>query len=112
MGGRVQQLCRAIVEDYGGDPERIWRDAPDGAALYRSVKALPGFGEQKARIFVALLGKQRGVNVPGWREAAGDYGRAGTFMSVADIDGPDTLVRVRQYKKEMKARAQASKAVG
>lgn len=83
---RVQELGRIVVDEYGGDPERIWTSAEDGARLLTNVKALPGFGEQKARIFVALLGKQLGVRPSGWQEAAGDYGRPGTFMSVADID--------------------------
>ncbi|MDP9402693.1 MAG: Fe-S cluster assembly protein HesB [Actinomycetota bacterium] len=104
---RVQALCEMVVHEYGGRAERIWRTAGDGAELLRRLKALPGFGEQKARIFVALLGKQLGVRPPGWELAAGDYGRSGSFMSVADIDGPESLARVRQYKKEKKAAAKA-----
>ena len=105
---RVQALCRMIVEEYGGRPDRIWKKAADGADLLCRVKALPGFGEQKARIFVALLGKQLGVQPPGWDEAAGDYGRPGSFMSIADIDGPDSLARVRRYKQEKKAAAKTA----
>ncbi len=104
---RVQELCRIVVESYGGKPKRIWTSASDGAELLANVKALPGFGDQKARIFVALLGKQLGVQPPGWQEAAGDYGRPGTFMSVADIDGPESLSKVRRYKQEKKAAAKA-----
>jgi uncharacterized HhH-GPD family protein len=75
---------------------------PDGTELLKRLKALPGFGEQKARIFLALLGKQYGVTPPGWRTAAGEYGKAGTHMSVADIVDPSSLERVRSYKKQQK----------
>src|SRR5688572_6126796 len=75
MAKRVQQLCQAIVADHKGRPERVWTSAATGDQLYRNVRDLPGFGEQKARIFVALLGKQLGVSSPGWQEAAGDYGQ-------------------------------------
>ena len=71
------------------------------------MSALPGFGEQKAKIFVALLGKQLEVRPAGWREAAGTFGAEGTHMSVADISGPDSLARVRSYKKDLKAAAKA-----
>ena len=109
MAARVQQLCRMVVADHGGEAERIWREASDGADLLARVKVLPGFGDQKARIFVALLGKQLGVDVPGWREAAGPYGEEGTRRSVADITGPETLAEVRAYKQQMKAAAKAAK---
>ncbi|MDQ3757813.1 MAG: Fe-S cluster assembly protein HesB [Actinomycetota bacterium] len=104
---RVQELCRIVVEEYGGKADRVWKTAKTGDDLLRRVKALPGFGEQKARIFVALLGKQLGVQPPGWQEAAGDFGGPGTFMSVADITGPDSLARVREYKQAKKATAAA-----
>jgi uncharacterized HhH-GPD family protein len=105
---RVQELCRIVVEEYGGKADRVWKSAKSGDELLRNVRALPGFGEQKARIFVALLGKQLGVNVPGWQEAAGDYGKPGSYMSVADITDGASLVRVRQYKQERKAAAKAA----
>ncbi len=105
---RVQALCRIVSEEYGGRAERVWKTAGDGDELLRRVRALPGFGEQKARIFVALLGKQLGVQPPGWEDAAGDYGRPGSFMSVADIDGPETLARVRRYKQDKKAAAKVN----
>jgi uncharacterized HhH-GPD family protein len=104
---RVQELCRIVVDDYKGKAERIWTTAASGQELLKRIKALPGFGEQKARIFVALLGKQLGVQPDGWREAAGDFGRPGSYMSVADITDADTLGRVRQYKQEKKAAAKA-----
>ena len=104
---RVQELCRIVVEQYGGRADRVWKEALSGAELLANVKALPGFGDQKARIFVALLGKQLGVQPAGWQEAAGDYGKPGTFMSVADIVDPETLGKVRSYKQEKKAAAKA-----
>lgn len=102
---RVQELCRIVVEQYGGKADRVWKSAKTGSELLANVKALPGFGDQKARIFVALLGKQLGVQPPGWDEAAGDFGRPGIYLSVADITGPDSLARVREHKQAMKAAA-------
>lgn len=105
---RVQEVCRILVEQYRGKASRVWSTAPDGAELLRRVKALPGFGEQKARIFIGLLGKQLGVQPPGWQEAAAPFGQPGSFLSVADIDGPESLARVRTYKQERKAAARAA----
>lgn len=107
MAQRTQALCRILVEEYGGRAEAVWQDAPDGPALVKRLTALPGFGQAKARIFVALLGKQRGVTPPGWREAAGDYGLDG-FRSVADVVDAASLAAVREYKKSMKAAARAT----
>jgi uncharacterized HhH-GPD family protein len=107
MAGRVQQLCRLIVDDYEGRPENIWAGVKDGAELRRRIEALPGFGKHKAKIFVALLGKQYGVTPKGWRESAGEFGEAKSFRSVADITDAKTLAKVRDYKKQMKAAAAA-----
>lgn len=107
---RVYDLARIIVDDYDGQAERIWQTATSGQELYRRIKALPGFGEQKAKIFVALLGKQLGVTPPGWQEAAGAFGQPGTLMSVADITGPETLAEVRDYKRAKKAAAKEASA--
>jgi uncharacterized HhH-GPD family protein len=104
---RVHQLCQLIVDDYDGRPEAIWQTAKTGDELYARVKALPGFGEQKARIFVGLLGKQLGVRPPGWEDAAGPFGQPGTYISVADIVDGASLGRVRAYKQEKKAAARA-----
>lgn len=105
MAARVQALAAAIVGDWGGDTAAIWtRGDPDGAEVLRRLKALPGFGEQKAKIFLALLGKQKGLTAPGWQQAAGDYGSEG-YRSVADIVDADSLARVREHKRAMKAAA-------
>ena len=104
MAKRVQDLAREIVKRYHGDTAGLWTEGdPDGAEVLRRLRALPGFGEQKARIFLALLGKQYGVTPKGWRAAAGDYGRDGTHMSVADVVDKGSLDQVRAYKKKMKA---------
>ncbi|MHB1786342.1 MAG: HhH-GPD-type base excision DNA repair protein [Acidimicrobiales bacterium] len=110
MAGRVQEVCRIVVDKYQGKASRVWTTAPDGTELMARVKALPGFGEQKARIFVALLGKQMGVSPPGWEKASEPFGAKGSFRSIADIDGPETLAKVRAYKADMKAKAKAEAA--
>jgi len=88
----------------------VWEGAATGADLRRRLNALPGFGTQKAQIFLALLGKQFGIRPPGWREAAGPYGEEGSHRSVADITGPESLAEVRAYKQEAKQAAKAAKA--
>jgi uncharacterized HhH-GPD family protein len=110
MAKRVQELAQLLVDEYDGRAERVWETAKTGEHLYRAVRALPGFGEQKARIFVALLGKQLGVQPRGWKEQAGDYGKADTYMSVADIVDGASLMKVREYKQQQKAAAKAAKA--
>ena len=110
MAKRVQALAQVIVDEYGGDAAALWTAGePDGPDVLRRLKALPGFGEQKAKIFLALLGKQYGVTPKGWRAAAGDYGKAGTHMSVADVRDAGTLAKVRSYKKQAKAAAKAAR---
>ncbi|MFH9733786.1 HhH-GPD-type base excision DNA repair protein [Streptomyces sp. NPDC017260] len=110
MAGRVQQLCRYLVETYDGDAEAVWRGVGTGKELLKRLQELPGFGKQKAQIFLALLGKQLGVRPEGWREAAGAYGEPKSFRSVADITGPESLTKVRAHKQEMKAAAKAAGA--
>ncbi len=109
MAARVQEVCQALVERYDGDPARLWSDVTDGRELLRRVGELPGFGRQKAQIFVALLGKRFGITPDGWREAAGDYGDADAHRSVADVTDPESLRRVREFKQRMKAEAKAAK---
>lgn len=112
MGKRVHDVCRALMADYDGDASRLWDTAADGKELKRRLAALPGLGDQKASIFVALLGKQRGVTPDGWQTAAGKYGEDGVFRSVADIVDPESLQKVRETKKAEKAKAKEVKAQG
>jgi uncharacterized HhH-GPD family protein len=107
MAARTQELARLLVRDYDGDAASLWTTAPTGAELLKRVSALPGFGEAKAKIFVALLGKQLGVQPPGWREAAGSFGAEGSYISVADIVDDESLGKVRSYKQALKAAAKA-----
>jgi uncharacterized HhH-GPD family protein len=105
MAARVQALATHVVEEYDGHAERLWEEADSGRDLMRRLQALPGFGKQKAQIFVALVAKQLGVRPPGWDEVAGDYSEPGSYRSVADVVDPTSLDKVRSFKKEMKARA-------
>jgi len=101
MGRRVQAVCRVIVDEHDGDASRIWSEAKDGEDLQRRLLALPGFGPDKTRIFIALLAKRFGVRPEGWETAAGPFADD-TPRSVADIDSPETLARVREWKQMMK----------
>ena len=112
MAGRIQALAAVVREEYAADASAIWRDAPTGAELVRRLKALPGFGEQKAKIFAALLGKQLGVRPEGWAEACGAYAEPGSFRSVADVVDADSLQKVRDFKKAAKAAAKTAAKAG
>jgi uncharacterized HhH-GPD family protein len=103
MAKRVQELCRYLVDHHDGDAAAVWRDARSGKELLQRLNALPGFGRQKAQVFLALLGKQFGVTPEGWREAAGAYGEEGSYRSVADVTGPESLDKVRAFKRAAKA---------
>jgi uncharacterized HhH-GPD family protein len=107
MAKRVQALARVLVDRYDGDAAAIWRDAEDGKDVVARLGSLPGFGEQKSKIFAALLAKQFGVQPAGWREASGDYGAAGSHKSVADVVDASSLAKVRAYKQELKSAARA-----
>ncbi|MGW8566107.1 HhH-GPD-type base excision DNA repair protein [Isoptericola sp. NPDC055881] len=114
MAARVQALARAIVDDYDGDVAGLWTspgaEGPaTGAEVLTRLRALPGFGEQKAKIFLALLGKQRGIRPTGWQEAAGHYGDEGSRRSIADVTSAESLAEVRTFKKAQKAAAKAAK---
>ena len=108
MAARTQQLCAALVADYGGKAEAVWTGVKSGDELLARLQGLPGFGEQKAKIFLALLGKQLAIRPKGWREAAGAYGEDKVFRSVADIFDSASLQKVRAYKQQMKAAAKAA----
>jgi uncharacterized HhH-GPD family protein len=111
MAKRVQALCQGLVDEYDGSAEALWTSGnPNGAEVLRRLKALPGYGAVKAQIFLALLGKQRGLKATGWQKAAGEFGKKGTHLSVADITDQASLLEVRAYKKQMKAAAKAAKA--
>lgn len=110
MAKRIHQVCTALVEQYDGNAANLWSGVGDGQELKKRVGALPGFGDQKASIFVALLGKRLGVTPDGWREAAGKYGEQGSYRSVADIVDGDSLIKVRETKKAEKAKAKAAVA--
>lgn len=107
MAARVQEVCRVLVERYDGDAARLWADPADGRELLARIADLPGFGRQKAQIFLALLGKRFGVRPPGWREAAGGYGEPDAHRSVADVTDAESLRLVREYKQQVKAAAKA-----
>ena len=113
MAGRVQTLAETVHREWNGDAATIWTQGdPDGSEVLRRLKALPGFGEQKAKIFLALLGKRCGLTADGWREAAGHYGQENSFLSVADIVDPESLAKVRASKQAAKAAAKAAKTSG
>ncbi len=107
MASRVQQLSLALVDHYQGEAANVWQGAASGAELLARLSHLPGFGPGKSRIFLALLGKQYGVQPPGWREAAGHFGDVGSHCSVADITDEASLAEVRAYKQGLKAAARA-----
>jgi uncharacterized HhH-GPD family protein len=102
LGRRIHQLCTVLTAEYGGRGEAVWDGVAHGAELYPRLRELPGYGDEKARIFVAILAKTQGVAPSGWREAAGKFGDD-VPRSVADITGPETLAAVRAWKKAQKA---------
>jgi uncharacterized HhH-GPD family protein len=106
MAKRAQALCQALVDDWGGDAEAVWRDVASGAELVKRVRALPGFGPDKSKIFSALLAKRFGVRPPGWETATAPFSDDQP-RSVADIDSAESLARVRAWKKMMKAQNKA-----
>jgi uncharacterized HhH-GPD family protein len=109
MAGRLQALARHVNDTFDGDAAALWSTAGSGQELLARLKALPGFGEQKARIFVAVLGKRLGVQPDGWREAAGPYGEEGSHRSVADVQDADSLAQVRAFKQAEKETSKKAK---
>ena len=108
MAKRVRQVCQVLTEDYDGQAANLWKDAGSGNEVKANLERLPGFGSDKAAIFTAVLGKLRGITPDGWRTAAGYYGEPDTFRSVADIVDSDSLQKVRETKKSVKAAKKAS----
>ncbi len=109
MAARLQELAILVESTYGGDATRLWAEASTGAALLARIQRLPGFGAQKARIFVAVLAKQLNVRPDGWQAAAGDYALDG-YRSVADVVDVESLSKVREFKAQKKAAAKAAKS--
>jgi uncharacterized HhH-GPD family protein len=109
MAGRLQGLATLVEERYGGDAARIWTEAGSAQELFDRVLELPGFGTQKAQIFVTLLAKRLGVRPAGWEALVGDYAKDG-YRSVADVVDPESLQKVRDFKKAKKAAAKAGTA--
>ena len=109
MATRLQELAALVESRYDGEVTRLWTEPTTGKELLRRVQELPGFGKQKAQIFVALLGKQLDVRPDGWEEAAGVYAEDGSYRSVADVRDAASLEKVRSFKKEQKAKAKASR---
>jgi uncharacterized HhH-GPD family protein len=107
MAKRVQALAHHLVEHHGGDAAEVWEGAGSGRELERRLRALPGYGEQKTRIFVALLGKQCGIRPEGWEQVAGVYAEPG-FRSIADVTDEGSLQQVRESKQAAKAAAKAA----
>ncbi len=105
MAGRIQAMARYLVDTYDGDAAAVWTRARSGEELFTALRAIPGWGEMKARIFIALLGKQCGVTPRGWRAAAGAYADKGSRRSVADVVDAATLAEVRAFKKASKTTA-------
>ena len=108
MAKRTHALCQAIVDEFDGDAEKIWRDASSGDELYARLRALPGFGDEKTKIFMALLAKRLGVRPAGWEDAAKPFSDD-VPRSVADIDSPETLARVRDWKRSQKAKGKTKR---
>ncbi|MGH8916158.1 MAG: HhH-GPD-type base excision DNA repair protein [Acidimicrobiia bacterium] len=104
MAKRAQELARVIVDDYGGDAQNLWMSAGTGKELLGRLRALPGFGAEKSRIFVGLLGKRLGVEPEGWEEVAADW------PSIADVASFDDVGLLRERKKAMKAAKKAESA--
>jgi uncharacterized HhH-GPD family protein len=102
MGKRIHAVCTVLADEYGGKASNIWKGVETGAELYKRLHALPGYGEEKSQIFVAILAKTQGVAPEGWRDAAGKFGDD-VPRSVADISGPESLAKVREWKQAQKA---------
>lgn len=102
MAQRIQGMCAIIGEKYKNKGENIWNDVQTGDELFARLRELPGFGEEKAQIFIALLGKRFDVQPTGWKKAAGVFSDSHP-RTVADITSPDTLLKVRAWKKAEKA---------
>ena len=102
MGKRIWDVCVMLVDEYDGDAEAIWRGVDDGRLVSARLRELPGYGEEKTKIFMAILGKRMGVTPAGWEKVAAPFSDAQP-RSVADVADEASLLRVREWKKAMKA---------
>lgn len=109
MGKRTHELCVFVTENYDGDAGKIWKGVRTGDELYSRLRALPGYGDDKAKIFMAILAKRLGKKPVGWEQAAAPFSDEAP-RSVADIGSAEGLLRVREFKKAQKAAAKAKKA--
>jgi uncharacterized HhH-GPD family protein len=110
MAARCQEVCKTVADEYQDDASIIWTGAQDAQDLYQRIKAIPGFGEMKSKIFIALLGKQLKITTPDWQSVCAPYGEAGSFRSVADIVDPASLDKVRETKAAAKRKAASAKS--
>ena len=104
MARRTQELCAVLVEEYGGDAERVWAEARDGADLERRLLALPGIGGMKAKTLLAVLGKRFGVRPPGWGAVAPRH------PTLGDVDSAEALERYHAQKRAYKASLRSGSA--
>ena len=102
LGRRLHALCVMLTADYNGNASDLWKSCPSGDDLYRRLRLLPGYGDEKAKIMIAILGKRFGIQPDGWRDAADKFGDD-VPRSVADIHGAESLAQVREWKKAQKA---------
>ena len=106
MAKRTHQVCQHLIEHHGGRAEDLWEGAADAQDLFRRLTALPGYGKEKAKIFMAMLAKRFAIQPTGWEEVAAPFSDA-ERRSIADVESPETLLQVRAWKKAMKAQGKS-----
>jgi uncharacterized HhH-GPD family protein len=106
MGRRLHALAMVLLTRYEGRADAVWAGVEDGESLRRRLVGLPGFGDEKARIFVALLAKRFGVRPPGWEAASVPFSDEEP-RSAADISSPEAFERVKAWKRAMRAQGLA-----
>jgi uncharacterized HhH-GPD family protein len=95
MAKRVRELAQVVVDEYGGDAARVWRDAADGDDLRRRIGSLPGFGEMKVKALGSVLAKRFGL----------EQARAlvPSHPTLGDVDSPAALAEYQAAKRAYKA---------
>ena len=106
MGERIHAVCRYLVDHHDGDAEKLWAGVDDAGELFARLRELPGYGEEKTKIFVAILAKRFGITPAGWEEAAAPFSDD-IPRSVADISSEEALQEVRRWKKAQKAKGRS-----